>query len=94
VAVEKLLPPKFAGDPRKSFVGHPNAILFLRISREGIFQQLQAITLKTRSMSVMAILRQQSVAPCSLAVLMAAWPRIIAQHTGAEWMKNRKLDLS
>jgi hypothetical protein len=25
-----------------------------------------------------------------LAVLMAAWPRTIAQHTGAEWMKNRK----
>jgi len=35
------------GKPRKSFVGHPNAILFLRISREGVFQQPQAITLKT-----------------------------------------------
>jgi hypothetical protein len=41
-------------------------------------------------MSAMGILRQQSVAPCSWAVLMAAWPRILAQHTGAEWMKQQK----
>jgi len=27
------------GKPRKSFVGHPNAILFSQISREGVFQQ-------------------------------------------------------
>jgi hypothetical protein len=48
VAIEKLhLPPeqpKFEGYkmPRKlrtSFVGHPGAILFWRISRAGIFQQ-------------------------------------------------------
>src|ERR1035437_1333329 len=30
---------KCLGKPRKSFVGLPNAILFLRISREGVFQQ-------------------------------------------------------
>src|ERR1022692_2616627 len=30
---------KCLGDPSKSFVGHPDAILFLRISREGVFQQ-------------------------------------------------------
>jgi hypothetical protein len=30
---------KCPGKPRKSFVGHPDAILFLRISREGVFQQ-------------------------------------------------------
>jgi hypothetical protein len=36
---------KCLGKPRKSFVGHPNAILFSRISREGVFQQPQAITL-------------------------------------------------
>jgi hypothetical protein len=29
---------KCPGKPRKSFVGHPDAILFLRISREGVFQ--------------------------------------------------------
>src|ERR1035437_4461560 len=33
---------KCLGKPRKSFVGHPNAILFLRISREGVFQQRRA----------------------------------------------------
>ena len=27
---------------RKSFVGHPSAILFLRISREGVFQERRA----------------------------------------------------
>jgi hypothetical protein len=30
---------KCLGKLRKSFVGHPSAILFLRISREGVFQQ-------------------------------------------------------
>jgi hypothetical protein len=35
---------KCLGDPRKSFIGHPDAILFRRISREGVFQQPQAIT--------------------------------------------------
>jgi hypothetical protein len=30
---------------RTSFVGRPNAILFLRISREGVFQQPHAFTL-------------------------------------------------
>jgi hypothetical protein len=48
VAVEKLRFPqkrgilgdrKCLGKPRKSFVGHPDAKLFLRISREGVFQQ-------------------------------------------------------
>jgi hypothetical protein len=35
---------KCLGKPRKSFVGHPNAILFLRISREGVFQHPRLIT--------------------------------------------------
>jgi hypothetical protein len=38
---------KCLGKLRKSFVGHPDAILFLRISRERVFQQPQAIALKT-----------------------------------------------
>jgi hypothetical protein len=40
---------KCLGKPRKSFVGHPNAILFSRISREGVFQQPQAITPTTQA---------------------------------------------
>ena len=36
---------KCLGKPRKSFGGHPDAILFCRISREGVFQQPLAITL-------------------------------------------------
>src|ERR1035437_6494954 len=35
---------KCLGKPRKSFVGHPNAILFLRISREGVFQQPRLVS--------------------------------------------------
>jgi hypothetical protein len=36
---------KCLGKLRKSFVGHPDAILFLRISRERVFQhQPQAIS--------------------------------------------------
>ena len=31
----------------RSFVGHPSAILFLLMSRKRVFQQPQAITLKT-----------------------------------------------
>jgi hypothetical protein len=55
VAVEKVQfppkQPKFGGYKmprklRKSFVELPNAILFLRISRERVFQQPQAITLR------------------------------------------------
>jgi hypothetical protein len=46
--------------PRKSFVGHPGAILFLRISQEGVFQQPQAISLIDLSMSETAILGQPS----------------------------------
>ena len=30
--------------PRKSFVGHPDTILFLRISEEGVFQQPRLLT--------------------------------------------------
>jgi hypothetical protein len=30
---------KCIGEPTKSFIGHPDAILFLRISSEGVFQQ-------------------------------------------------------
>jgi hypothetical protein len=29
---------------KKSFVGHPSAILFLRISREGVFQQPRLVS--------------------------------------------------
>jgi len=52
-AVEKLQfppkQPKFGGYKmsrklRKSFVGHPSAMLFLRISREGVFQQTRLIS--------------------------------------------------
>jgi hypothetical protein len=32
---------------RSPFVGHPDALLFWRISQEGVFQQPQAISLKT-----------------------------------------------
>jgi hypothetical protein len=64
VAVEKVQfppkQPKFGGYKmprklRKSFVELPNAILFLRISRERVFQQPQALTLINRpSLSVIA----------------------------------------
>jgi hypothetical protein len=56
VAVEKLGFPKISansgdrkclGDPRKSFVGHPDALRFWQISRKRVFQQPQAITLTT-----------------------------------------------
>jgi hypothetical protein len=30
---------KMLGDPRKSFVGHPDALRFLAISRKRVFQQ-------------------------------------------------------
>jgi hypothetical protein len=43
---------KCLGDPRKSIVGHPDAILFLSILREGVFQQPQAITLIDRATGV------------------------------------------
>jgi hypothetical protein len=42
---EKLGDRECIGKRRTSFVGHHDAILFLRISREGVFQQPQAITL-------------------------------------------------
>jgi hypothetical protein len=35
---------KCLGKLRKSFVGHPDAILFLLISREGVFQQPRLIS--------------------------------------------------
>jgi hypothetical protein len=53
VAVEKVAflenLPKFGdrkclGDPRESFIAHPDAILFSRFSREGVFQQPRLIT--------------------------------------------------
>jgi hypothetical protein len=40
----KLMDRKCLGDPRKSFVGHPDAILFSPFSREGVFQQPRLIT--------------------------------------------------
>jgi hypothetical protein len=57
VAVEKLAvyrirrklgDGKCLGDPRKSFIEHPGAILFSPNFLRGVFQQPQAITLKTR----------------------------------------------
>src|SRR5207247_961171 len=36
---ENLGDRKCLGKSRKSFVGHPDAILFLRISQKGVFQQ-------------------------------------------------------
>ncbi len=35
---------KCLAEQRKSFVGHPDAILFLRNSREGVFQQPRLFT--------------------------------------------------
>jgi hypothetical protein len=63
VGVEKVrVPPKqpkFGGykmsrKPRKSLVGHPDAILFSRIPPEGVFQQPLSIALIEGSMSVNA----------------------------------------
>jgi len=39
---------KCLGKLRKSFVGHPDTILFSRISRERVFQHPQTFTLRTR----------------------------------------------
>jgi hypothetical protein len=41
---ENLEDRKCLGKPRTSFVGHPDAILFSRISRERVFQQPRDIT--------------------------------------------------
>jgi hypothetical protein len=54
---------KCIGDPSKSIVGHPDAILFLRILRGGVFQQPQDNFTQNRSMSEMGTLRQLSGAP-------------------------------
>jgi hypothetical protein len=35
---------KCLGKLQKSFIGHPDAILFSRISREGVFQQPRLIS--------------------------------------------------
>jgi hypothetical protein len=43
---------KCPGDSRESFIAHPDAILFSRFSREGVFQQPQAFAL--------TILREQA----------------------------------
>jgi hypothetical protein len=75
VAVEKLHFPrngkilgdrKCLGKRRSSFVGHPSAVLFLRISQIGVFQQPQAITLINPghpSIRVMANLVNNGVQP-------------------------------
>src|SRR5262245_14558647 len=52
---------KMSRKSRKSFVGHPSAILFSRISGERVFQHPQAITPRTTIrpvVGVMAISRQ------------------------------------
>jgi hypothetical protein len=70
VAVEKLpfhpKLPKFGdrkcpGDPRESFIAHPDAILFLRFSLSGVFQQPQALALIDRVVSEMGMLQQQEL---------------------------------
>jgi hypothetical protein len=43
----KLGDRKCLGKLKKWFAEHPDVILFLRISPEGVFQHSQAITLKT-----------------------------------------------
>jgi hypothetical protein len=52
---------KCLADERRSFVGHPDAISFLRISRMGVFHQPRAISLTAGSMRVMVALCQQSL---------------------------------
>jgi|SRR5436190_18496950 len=51
---ENLGDRKCLGKSRKSFVGHPDAILFLRISQKGVFQQPQkmssVVELETRNL--------------------------------------------
>src|ERR1035438_441853 len=75
VAVEKLemlkIGRKFGDrkclpESRKSFVAHPSAKFFLAVSANRVFQQPQALALKTPwpgSRSVMGIFRQQSSEP-------------------------------
>src|ERR1039457_4038479 len=48
---------KCPGKPRKSFVGHPDAILFLRISREGVFQQPRLLTTVEDLISRLPVIR-------------------------------------
>jgi len=50
---------KCLGDPTKSIVGHPDALLFLRISREGVFQQprLQTVITKPPASSFLSFTR-------------------------------------
>jgi hypothetical protein len=54
---------KSLGKPRKSFVGHPDAILFLRISRERVFQH------QPRNITPPRLLRHQFTVIKELAVL-------------------------
>jgi hypothetical protein len=71
VAVEKLafLPkqPKLGdrkclGEPRKSFIRHPDAILFSRISREGVFQQPRLTTIVTAEVASFKLVAEDKVA--------------------------------
>jgi hypothetical protein len=50
---------KCPGDPRESFIGHPDAILFSRLSREGVFQQPRLIS--TVSQMTAGLLAEDSV---------------------------------
>src|ERR1019366_8822288 len=56
---------KCLGKPRTSLIGHPEAILFLRISRVGVFQQPQALALimQVRLRSPAAIWQKTGSAP-------------------------------
>jgi hypothetical protein len=40
------------GDPRESFIAHPDAILFSRFSREGVFQQPRLLATVTFGLPV------------------------------------------
>jgi|ERR1039457_1090053 hypothetical protein len=80
---------KCLGKLRKSFVGHPDAILFLQISREGVFQQPQAITLKTPRLAGEASATRASKAQSSRELKAASFtltaptsmPRLILMPT-------------
>src|SRR5215468_8822865 len=59
---------KMSRKSRKSFVGHPSAILFSRISGERVFQHPQAITPTT---GVAAMVRPMQLRPCDTDLLPA-----------------------
>jgi hypothetical protein len=82
VGVEKLCLPqnsrklgdrKYLGKLNKWFVGHPDAILFLRISPEGVFQHPQAIALKIPQGRIPPVIRLASFRRSAVLPLPTAW---------------------